>query len=304
MKSLIPILLLFSFVVISCNNAPQNTETSDTKDAPSTEADIQIKNDGVFINHKSYGDGPYTLLFVHGWCIDQTYWSNQVEALNTDYKVVTIDLPGFGESGTNRATWSIEAYGSDINAVIDQLQLDNVILVGHSMGGDIVLESALHNEKVIAVVGVDNFKQIGGEFTEEMEAEINAFMEMLKSNFSEIAPAYAESVLFHPSTDSLVKARVMEDFKTNNPEAAISSLEELFKYAYIEEERLSMLKQKLYLINSDATPTNTDGLANTGIAYEVMDINSTGHYPMIEKPEEFNRILKQIIQKIKTSHNN
>ena len=304
MKSLIPILLLFSFVVISCNNSPQNPEATNSNDASSTVSDTQIKNDGVFINHKSYGDGQYTLLFVHGWCIDQTYWSNQVEALNTDYRVVTIDLPGFGESGINRETWNIETYGSDVHAVIDQLQLDNVILVGHSMGGDIVLEAALHNKKVIAVVGVDNFKQVGDEFTEEMEAEINAFMEMLKSNFSEIAPAYAESVLFHPSTDSLVKIRVMEDFKTNNPETAISSLEELFKYAYIEPERLSKLKQKLYLINSDATPTNTDGLANTGVAYEVMDINSTGHYPMIEKPKEFNSILKQVIQKIEASHNN
>ena len=49
-----------------------------------------------------HGDGKFTLLFVHGWCIDQSYWSNQVAAFNSNYKIVTIDLPGFGKSGTNR----------------------------------------------------------------------------------------------------------------------------------------------------------------------------------------------------------
>ena len=300
MKSTSKFLLLISATIImSCGEVKQNA----TETKLETTATVSVNNNGMFINHKSYGEGDFTLLFVHGWCINQTYWSKQVEALSSDYSIVTIDLPGFGESGTNRESWSIEEYGEDINAVIEQLKLNNVILIGHSMGGDIILESALKNAEVIALIGIDNFKDVGVEFNDEIKAEIDGFVDMLKNNFSEIAPAYAEGALFQPSTDSLVKDRVTKDFKNSDSTIAVLSLEALFEYALIEARQLSTLKQKIYLINSDASPTNTDGLDAAGVAYEVIEINSTGHYPMIEKPEEFNRLLKQAIQKIKAVHN-
>jgi pimeloyl-ACP methyl ester carboxylesterase len=300
MKSTAKLLLFISATLImSCGEVKQNT--AETKSE--TTATVSVNNNGVFINHKSYGEGDFTLLFVHGWCINQTYWSKQVEALSPNYRIVTIDLPGFGASGTNRENWSIETYGSDINAVIEQLKLTNVILIGHSMGGDIILEAALKNKEIIALIGIDNFKDVGVEFSDEMKAEIDGFVDLLKNNFSEVAPAYAEGTLFHPSTDSLIKARVIKDIKNSDSIIAISTLEALFKYALIEAKQLSMLKQKIYLINSNATPTNTDGLDATGIAYDVIEINATGHYPMIEKPELFNSLLKQTIQKIVVLHN-
>lgn len=291
---------LCSILLSSCGDGNRNVE----EDKPETIAQVSVNNNGVFIDHKIYGKGDYTLLFVHGWCINQTYWSHQIESLKSNYRIVTIDLPGFGVSGKNRASWSIEEYGEDINSVIDQLKLTNVILIGHSMGGDIILESALNNKEVVALIGIDNFKEVGVEFNEEMKTEIAGFVEMLKNNFSEIAPAYAEGYLFHKSTDSLIKARVIKDFKNSDSTIAISSLEALFNYAMIESEQLSKLKKKLYLINSDASPTYINGLDSTSIAYEVVDINATGHYPMVEKPEEFNRLLKQTINKIEAVHNN
>lgn len=293
-------LFIFATIVVSCGEVKQNSEVAKTEN--STTPSIKIDNNGVFINYRSYGEGPLTLLFVHGWCINQTYWSNQVEVLSPDYRIVTVDLPGFGESGKNREKWSIEKYGTDINAVIEKLELTNVILIGHSMGGDIILEAALKNEDVLALIGVDNFKDVGIEFNDDIKAEIDGFISMLKDNYSEIAPAYAEGTLFHPSTDSLVKKRVIKDFMNSDSTIAISSLESLIEYALVEPEQLSKLRQKLYLINSDASPTNTDGLNNTGIAYQIIDIASTGHYPMIEKPEEFNKLLKETIQKIEAEH--
>ena len=66
---------------------------------------------------------------------------------------------------------------------------------------------------------------------------------------------------------------------------------------------LPKLNQKIYLINSDVSPTNIAGLEATGVNFEVVNINSTGHYPMIEKPEMFNQLLKQTIDKIEAAHN-
>ncbi len=284
--------LITVLIVAGCGSKRESSKTDNSN------KESQLIRNGVFLNHKQCGNGELTLLFVHGWCIDQSYWSDQINTFCENYKLVTLDLPGFGNSGKNRTDWSIEEYGKDIGFLIKQLELNNVVLIGHSMGGDVILEAALQNEKVIALIGIDNFKDVGAEFSEEVRSEIDAFITMLEENFSQVAPAFAEGSLFHSSTDSLVKRRVMNDFGSADSLAAVASLQSLFEYSSKETDNLSMLSQKLYLINSDATPTNTTGLDKTGVDYEVIEINATGHYPMIEKPEIFNQLLKQVIQKI------
>jgi pimeloyl-ACP methyl ester carboxylesterase len=64
--------------------------------------------------------------------------------LSSEYTVVALDLGGHGQSGHNRENWTIEDFAKDVRAVIDGLHLNNVILVGHSMGGEIILQTALH----------------------------------------------------------------------------------------------------------------------------------------------------------------
>jgi len=143
-----------------------------------------VKNQDVLINYDICGTGEFTVLLVHGWCINQTYWYEQVDAFCQDFRVVTFDLPGFGESGNNRKEWTVENYAKDIDALITQLHLKKVILVGHSMGGNIVLEAALKNEAVVALVGIDNFKQVGMEYTDALKKEMTDFVDLLKSDYA------------------------------------------------------------------------------------------------------------------------
>lgn len=301
MKSKLKIIaFIFSILISSCGDGKKNAEET----RPEIISQNPINNKGVFIDHKIHGSGEYTLLFIHGWCINQSYWDEQVKSLQSEYRIVTIDLPGFGESGKNRKSWSIEKYGEDVNAVIEQLKLTNVILIGHSMGGNVAVEAALKNQNIIAVIGIDNFKDLGVEYDQDIKDQINDFMELLKNNFSAIAPAYAEGSLFHSSTSSIVKNRVMNDFKNSDSIAAISSLEALISYGNIESDQLRKLNQKLYLINSNASPTDKSGLEETGIDFQVVEIDSTGHFPMIEKPVEFNTLLKQTIKKIEMAARN
>jgi len=294
------IFFIIPIFILSCVENVQTDKQAHSK----TESRDSVKNNGVYIDYNVYGSGEYTLLFIHGWCINQTYWDEQIESLKSDYRVVTFDLPGFGQSGVNRKNWSIEKFGEDVNFLIDQLKLNNVILIGHSMGGNIAVEAALNNPKIVGLIGIDNFKDVGAEYDQDTKEQISEFMEMLSNNFSEIAPAYAEGSLFHSSTDSLVKARVMKDFGNCDSVAAISTLDVLISYGKKESDRLHQLKLKMYLINSNASPTNKGGLDLTDVEFEVVEIDSTGHFPMIEKPEDFNQLLKQTIKRIVTVHTN
>jgi pimeloyl-ACP methyl ester carboxylesterase len=211
---------------------------------------------------------------------------------------VTIDLPGFGASGKNRSNWTVEAYGKDLSAVIELLDLKNVVLVGHSMSGQIIVETALHNKgRVIGLVGVDNFKHAGDEQTPPADAITADFYNAARKNFKQVALPYASQFLFSPSSDSLIKQRVLNDIAGADPVIAINCLEQGDNYPGITN--LASLKKKIYLINSDFTPTDTAGLRKKGIAYTLLPIHATGHYPMTEKPAEFNALLTQAMEKIK-----
>ena len=63
-------------------------------------AQISISSDGVDIHYEVYGKGEPTLVFIHGWSCDRSYWRAQVEYFAKQYQVITIDLAGHGESET------------------------------------------------------------------------------------------------------------------------------------------------------------------------------------------------------------
>lgn len=260
-----------------------------------------IQNDSTRINYVDQGSGVDTLLFIHGWCINSGYWQEQIGHFSNTHRVVAIDLPGFGKSTSTRSEWTVKNYAQDVISLIDELTLRNVVLIGHSMGGEIALEAALSNHASIKdVIGVDNFKMIGVPSTPEQLEEINAFLSALADDFTQVAPASADQMLFHPSTATEVKERVKKDIVETDPDIGLAVLVDLMNYAKTEPERLAESNYKLYLINSDATPTNTDGLQKyCKSSYQVFAIPATGHYPMVEKPKAFITLLETALKTIK-----
>lgn len=95
------------------------------------------------INYQVEGRG-YPVLLLHGFCEDSQMWEEfKVDLLEERYKVIRIDMPGFGKSDL-LSELSIVKMAHIVNAVIDQLKIDQFIFVGHSMGGYIGLAYAEH----------------------------------------------------------------------------------------------------------------------------------------------------------------
>jgi pimeloyl-ACP methyl ester carboxylesterase len=282
-------IILFSMsLFISCNKSKK----SDVSER------LSIKNQEVMIDYSDNGKGDTTLLFVHGWAINKSYWKSQIDYFSKDYRVIAIDLPGFGKSGSNRNNWTVEEYGKDISEVLTQLDLENVILIGHSMSGNIVVETALNNsERIIGVIGIDNLKNLGYERTPENQKEEAEWFAKAKKNFKPFVTDYIYQALLLENTDSLIKKRVVDDMTSPDPKIAIEILELGEKYPIVE--KLVALKKPIYLISSDNTPTDTTAFIKNKIDYRLFNIHGTAHYPMIEKPNEFNQILIKVIREVK-----
>jgi len=262
---------------------------------------ITIRDKQVEINYFHQGQGDTTVLFLHGWCIDGTYWENQVEYFSENYNVYAIDLPGFGKSKAGRTNWTIEEYANDVTAFIDTMNLKNVVIIGHSMAGEIMLQTALTNSpKIVGIVGVDNFKSIDVALTPEQMKQMTDFFPLLEKDFENAAPVYADLMLFHPTTSKEVKDRVKTDFANSDSVIGYGTIMTQMQYAYTDAQRLEQLNYKLYLINSDGFPTNETGLKNhCKNSFQVETISATGHYPMIEKPAEFDLILEKVLTSMK-----
>jgi pimeloyl-ACP methyl ester carboxylesterase len=284
-------LAVISVSMLACNN-PQKTSSA-INNGP-----IVVHDRDVHIAYTDTGKSDTTLLFVHGWAINKGYWANQATHFGKRYHVVAIDLPGFGESGKNRDKWGIAEFSSDVDSVIKELDLKKVILVGHSMSGDIVLQSAIDNpDKVIGIVGVDNFKNVGAPQTEADKKGFAAAIDAMKKNFKLVATQYVSQMLFSKTTSSAIKERVLNDVTHADTVVAVAAMQQ--GNDFDELAKLQQAKRKLYLINSDVHPTDTQYLTAKNILFQVFYTKGTGHFAMIETPDEFNGYLDKVIEDIK-----
>lgn len=269
-----------------------------------TVSEIQmIERQGVKIDFTRCGNSDTTILFVHGWAINKSYWEPQVNQFCSRFNVVTIDLPGHGSSGKNRSDWSVESFADDIKKIIDTLQLKNVVLVGHSMSGNIILQTAVrYPQHIIALVGVDNFNDAGAELTAEQREQSLAALDYFRKDFTNTVEAYAMGSFFQPTTDTNFIKQVVKDLKNNDSVAVTNILEGIFRFSGKEKELLKNCPVKLYLINSDAGKTDEEALTKLAkSSYKIFYVHQSSHFPMLEKPVEFNKQFENVMKEMSTS---
>ncbi|MCB0832388.1 MAG: alpha/beta hydrolase [Bacteroidetes bacterium] len=252
------------------------------------------------IKYTVTGHGEKTLFFVHGWCINGSYWDSQVAAFQDRYRVVTVDLAGHGASKVTREDWSFDRYAQDVVNVIQYLDLKNVILIGHSMSGSIITRVSLTMpDRVIALIGIDNFNDVAAPLDSVQESQIAQLIEVLKTNYRETAVAISSASLFSPTTDSSVIKRVLNDIENADPATSASTIESVTGESKVEGAILKKLKLPLWLINSDRNSVNEEALKEyCPKSYKIKWVSGTGHYPMIENPEEFNARLDEFLSEL------
>lgn len=258
-----------------------------------------IKNENVQIAYTDKGDGDTTLLFIHGWAINKKFWQNQADQFSKRYRVVAIDLGGHGASGTNRNSWTIPDYAGDVISIMKGLNLEKVVLIGHSMSGDIMLDVAKNlPQPVIGIIGIDNLTDIADKpLTPEQMKPVNDWFHILETKFDSTAADYCRTSLFPPGyKDTVSVNRVIRTVINTDSVVAIATLKSLLAFAPNEAALLSNSNLKLNLIISSGNKVNDSSLSRyckSGYAYKT--IEGTGHYPMIEKPTEFNKALQETL---------
>ena len=102
-------------------------------------------NDGVKLAYRVLGEGPRTVILVHGWMVSSRVWDDLIAGLDlAGVRLVVPDLRGAGDSDKPASGYTIERYAKDILHLADELGARSFVLVGHSMGGAISQWIAAH----------------------------------------------------------------------------------------------------------------------------------------------------------------
>ncbi len=242
--------------------------------------------DGVTIAYHIEGNGSPALVFVHGWSCDRTYWRDQVGALAQTHTVVAVDLAGHGESGTERKDWSIAAFGADVASVIKEEGLRDVILIGHSMGGEVCLEAARALPgRVLGLIGVDTFQDFADVLT---PGQIEEFVAPFKADFRAATDSFVRA-MFPWGVDPDLVERVVRGMSSAKPEIAVAVFEGLF--AFSPARALRDVRIPIRVINSDKYPTNVEGNRRIAASFGARIMTGRGHFLHMEDPGEFNHLL-------------
>jgi pimeloyl-ACP methyl ester carboxylesterase len=267
----------------------------DSADAQGVRKTTDVANsaDGIRIVYETSGEGTPALVFVHGWSCDRGYWAAQLQPLSRQFQVVAVDLAGHGDSGLGRGAWTMTAFGDDVAAVVERLGLRRVILIGHSMGGDVIVEAARRLPgRVRGLIWVDVYKQLQ---THRSPEQIQTFVSPFRGDFVERTRAFVRG-MFPPSADPSLVERVATDMSSSPPAVALGALVSAISFDREIPRALQELQVRVVAINPDLPPTDIASMKRHGV--DVVLMSGVGHFPMMEDPERFNRLLGTAIEKI------
>ena len=247
--------------------------------------------DGVEIVYSTRGHGDIALVFIHGGLADRSFWAPQLSSLSGRFRVVALDLAGHGGSGRGRTVWTIPAFAEDVRAVVEALSLKRLVLIGNSLGGPVALEAArLLPGRVLGVVGVDTLHDVTIKFD---AADAHARAEAFRKDFAGTCRAMVDS-LFHPGTQSELHAWSEQRMCAMPPEVVVGLMEGLAGYDLAGASRGAGVPVRA--INGDLWPTNIERNRTVTKDFDAVVMSGAGHYPMLERPAEFNRLLAVIVK--------
>jgi pimeloyl-ACP methyl ester carboxylesterase len=240
--------------------------------------------DGRKVHYSVQGKGPRTLVLVHGWTCDSTFWSANVPELAKRYRVINIDLPGHGESDP-APSYTMDAFGDAVIAVLDEVQVKRAVLVGHSMGGPVILAVARKRpEQVSALVAVD-----AAFSSPQTAARAQATG---RSFLGPEAMAWREAIvrgMFSAATTRATRERILKVMLAVPPEVADGAIQGMRDPEFWREDQIRL--PFLEIASGASRHIKLAGLRCRFPRAEMRRVRGTGHFLMMEKPQTFNRVL-------------
>ncbi|MEV5724276.1 alpha/beta hydrolase [Streptomyces pharetrae] len=239
------------------------------------------------------------LLLVHGHPFDHTMWDPQIEAFAPHRRVVAPDLRGYGASPVVPGITPLAAFAADLEALLDELGLESVILAGLSMGGQIAMECYdRFGDRIRGLVLADTFAE---PETPEGRRTRNAMADRL---LREGMRGYADEVLHKmvaPYADPDVQAHVHRMMTAAPPEGAAAALRGRAERPDYRPLLARVTVPALVVVGEDDeyTPVPVAETLHALLPDSTLHVvKDAAHMPNLERPDEFNAALAAFLDRI------
>ena len=255
-------------------------------------------------NVKILGKGSQPMLFAHGYGCDQNMWRFVYPAFEEEYKVILFDHVGAGNSDHSLYSQdkygSLEGYAEDILEICEELDLQDVILVGHSVSSMIaVLAGIADPQRFSHLVLVSpsprfiNEEGYVGGFDKE---DIDELMDALDSNYLGWSANIAPVIMGNPDKPELGE-ELANSFCRTNPEIAKHFAQVTFLSDNREDlSRVTIPSLVLQCSEDVLAPQEVGKFVHKEIRNSVFHLlEATGHCPNLSAPEETVEAIKKYL---------
>jgi pimeloyl-ACP methyl ester carboxylesterase len=248
------------------------------------------------------GRGP-TVVLLHGYPFNRSMWHEQQALLLDDYRVVTPDLRGHGETSATAVPATMDEMARDVAELLDGIEINRFVLGGLSMGGYVALAFYRRFQfRVRALILADTRPQADtdeGRANREQQA-----LKILEEGMGAIAEDFLKKVLT-PATlaeRSEVAKRVREMILATNPQGAAAALRGMAARPDQTDFLNDIIAPTLVLVGAEdnITPIADAELMHREISGSRLEIiEGASHLSNIERPAEFNNSLKSFLDALR-----
>lgn len=245
------------------------------------------------------GQGP-ALLFLHGFCESGEMWRHFAESLSNQYRVLCPDLPGFGNSTMTSSITSLEEVAEQLEEWMDALQIQNPIVMGHSLGGYVALALLERMGSRIQAIGLLHSTAYADDL-EKKEMRNRTLTFLKKHGAAKFVTSFVPQLFPEHRRIELADAmaQAIEDGKR-------SSLEGLLAYTIAMRDRvdrLAVLQQfagpKLLLAGTvDGSVKIESSRAQQRAFTHYIELEGVGHLGMVEEKEKTLEVVQNFVREV------
>lgn len=253
-----------------------------------------LVRDGVKLCYEDTGTRAAPIVFVHGWCCDHSYFAPQAGHFSARHRIVSVDQRGFGQSDKPAQEYAIEGFADDLAWLCGELGLERPALVGHSMGGAVVLAAAARHPSLARAVALCDPAVL---FPPALGTGLADFVAALGGpGYRELARGFIDGRLFSPRDDPARRARITEHMLETPQHVMRSAFANLVRFD--SESAARACKVPVLLIDAEVPLPDRARFRELCPTLQCAQTAGAGHFHQLEVPEQVNAMLERFFASV------